>query len=640
MKLQTQKPSKLMFLFFGFFSTIWFLIRVIPKPSRAGYPCMKAAYPVMSGFVAYLLGLLGSAVMLRKSKKYFTESNYLIAVMLMVAALVVFFISFGQDSRPLYANSESLLAPNHPVGVARGLFPGRVVWVWDPASTNESCTNVYGDGWFMDKNTDLDIVEAMLADAVEQLSGQPTIAASWDAFFRYFNVRKGKGDVGYQPQEKIFIRTNQVSASNSAITSDYTVKKTSRYGMAETSPHLVLCLLRQLVRECGIREENITVGDPMKHMYKHFYDLLHNEFPNVIYLDFNGTLGRTKPMAGKTASIQYSDRGTILKSSGSTGSPIRDDFFPIAITEANYLIAIPAMKAHARAGVTLCGKLHFGSNLRGSATHLHGGLIAPEFYQTRCQYGLYRVQVDLMGHKDLGEKTVLFILDALWAGSEANDPPRKFSIKPFNNDWTSSVFVSQDQVALESVGFDFLKAEFTMDNPFGSYPQMVGADDHMVQAADSSYWPMGINYDPENDGQMIPSLGVCEHWNNPEEKLYSRNLKIGAGIELIQLDRSTTSVREALTQIPSNIDLQPNFPNPFNASTKIRYRLLRSGNVSLVIYHVTGRRVADCVHTYLPAGWYEYIWRIDQTEEYASGPYFARLSVDGFSKTIKMSYVR
>jgi len=166
------------------------------------------------------------------------------------------------------------------------------------------------------------------------------------------------------------------------------------------------------------------------------------------------------------------------------------------ITEASYLITIPAMKAHARAGVTLAGKLHFGSNLRGSATHLHGGLIAPnkvsDTTTMRRGYGLYRVQVDLMGHKDLGEKSVLFLVDALWSGSEANDPPRKFSMSPFNNDWTSSVIVSQDQVALESVCFDFLKAEFTSTNPFGSYPQVVGADDHLLQAADSSYWPSDV----------------------------------------------------------------------------------------------------------------------------------------------------
>jgi len=42
--------TKLAFLIIGIGSTVWFLMRVIPKPTRAGYPCMKAAAPIMSGF--------------------------------------------------------------------------------------------------------------------------------------------------------------------------------------------------------------------------------------------------------------------------------------------------------------------------------------------------------------------------------------------------------------------------------------------------------------------------------------------------------------------------------------------------------------------------------------------------------------
>jgi hypothetical protein len=33
----------------------------------------------------------------------------------------------------------------------------------------------------------------------------------------------------------------------------------------------------------------------------------------------------------------------------------------------------------------------------------------------------------------------------------------------------------------------------------------------------------------------LPSLGVHEHWNNPQEKRYSRNLREGDGIELISV---------------------------------------------------------------------------------------------------------
>ena len=52
-------PSRVTIYLLGIASTVWFLIRVIPKPSRAGYPCMRAAAPFMSAFVVYLLSLGG-----------------------------------------------------------------------------------------------------------------------------------------------------------------------------------------------------------------------------------------------------------------------------------------------------------------------------------------------------------------------------------------------------------------------------------------------------------------------------------------------------------------------------------------------------------------------------------------------------
>ena len=51
-----------------------------------------------------------------------------------------------------------------------------------------------------------------------------------------------------------------------------------------------------------------------------------------------------------------------------------------------------------------------------------------------------------------------------------------------------------------------------------TYPQMEGVDDHLHQAADSSNWPAGIRYDPENDGTVIGSLGVHEHWDNATDQ--------------------------------------------------------------------------------------------------------------------------
>ena len=626
-------PPRMVFVLMGVASTVWFLSRVIPKPSRATYPCMQAAAPIMSGFVVYLLGLAGSVLAFRRARMYLRDAKYLAFGLIVLCGLVSAFLSYTADQRPVFANSKLLLGPNEPVGEARGIYPGRVVWVWDSSATNQSCTNVYGDGWFLPKNTNLNVVVPMVDTAVMRLTGHSTIPDSWDVLFRHFNQTHGRGDVGYNDTEKIFIRTNQVSASDNTIGPDYTVLNTSRYGMAETSPQVVLAILRQLVNQCGISQERISVGDPMKHMYKHVYDMWHGEFPNVTYIDKKGTLGRTIPVASSEPTMFYSDRGKVLRSGGTTGDSVFSDYYPTVITEASYVITIPALKAHARAGVTLNAKVHFGSNMRSSATHLHGGLPMPDKTPTRTGYGLYRVQVDLMGNKHLGEKTVLFVVDGLWGGSEANDPPRKFSMGPFNNDWTSSVLVSQDQVALESVCFDFLKAEFTADNPFGSYPQIDGVDDYILQAADSSFWPADVDYDPENDGSIIGSLGVCEHWNNSVDKKYSRNLGTGNGIELIRIDNVLTNVGRILAEIPREFSLSQNYPNPFNSSTHIRYFLGARRPVSLKIFDLRGRELVTLVNRVEDEGEHEVLW---STGELPSGTYLCRLASGNAIETRKL----
>jgi hypothetical protein len=116
---------------------------------------------------------------------------------------------------------------------------------------------------------------------------------------------------------------------------------------------------------------------------------------------------------------------------------------------------------------------------------------------------------------------------------------------PFNNDWSNSVFLSLDQVALESVCFDFLRTEWNGVNKHNSSnnspengPNWNGVDDYLHQAADKSNWPEGISYDPDNSGNPLPSLGIHEHWNNPAYKQYSINLGHSMGIELVSIPDS------------------------------------------------------------------------------------------------------
>ena len=52
----------------------------------------------------------------------------------------------------------------------------------------------------------------MLSKGIRSLVGKETDAAAWDAIFRYFNQKHNKGDIGYQTEEKIFIKPFKNSA--------------------------------------------------------------------------------------------------------------------------------------------------------------------------------------------------------------------------------------------------------------------------------------------------------------------------------------------------------------------------------------------------------------------------------------------
>ena len=52
----------------GAISLVWFFIRVLPKPSRATYPCQQAAFPLASAFVLWIIGLGGASLLLSEAR--------------------------------------------------------------------------------------------------------------------------------------------------------------------------------------------------------------------------------------------------------------------------------------------------------------------------------------------------------------------------------------------------------------------------------------------------------------------------------------------------------------------------------------------------------------------------------------------
>jgi hypothetical protein len=95
--------------------------------------------------------------------------------------------------------------------------------------------------------------------------------------------------------------------------------------------------------------------------------------------------------------------------------------------------------------------------------------------------------------------------------------------------------------------------------------------------------------------------------------------------------QGTTSVEESGATVPTEFGLQQNYPNPFNPSTTIRYDVAKAAHVTIRVYDVLGRQVAQLVDgvqspsTYTvqwnPSGLSSgtYIYRYDARNEDGSG---------------------
>ena len=573
LKQSTKKPSReqvtfwgrLTFIVLGIAATIWFLIRVIPKPSRASYPCQRAAFPIASAFVIWLTGTLVSVFAIKQLGKTFAK-NHLIVTVCTVATVVVMIgwmsimpltinNSFGAAPdttyRPAVGFDWKPGASNTPIGEARGIYPGRVVMSRNPEATKWAGNwKKNEDQWWLDKNTDVDKVNGILSVTLQKLTNVKSDKDAWVKIFQYYNQNsRGMANRGYQSGEVVAVKINLNNSSE---------KKTDN--QSDATPQMVLAMVRQLVNNAKVPAENIIVYDARRFIFPAMLTTVWKEFKDVRFLQEKPAVAAqpVNPAYGDYRKLESAD--WVDGVTYSAGNFKDAKLIPRQIKEATYIINMPMLKLHSypynymedgdegQTAITMTGKNHAGS-IKGTP-ELHAILNTKQLGKKNAWSPL----VDLAASPNLGAKTILYVIDGLYCGRKWRSYPLHFPNPPFNNkvvpyennEWPACILASFDGVAIQSVGLDLLYAQSknNTEPTYHNVPRILirdNADDFLREMATPQNAPSGVKY--IQDGKPVRSLGVFEHWDNDQSMRYSRNLdsKKGKGIEFIYIPVNKSS---------------------------------------------------------------------------------------------------
>jgi gluconolactonase len=120
------------------------------------------------------------------------------------------------------------------------------------------------------------------------------------------------------------------------------------------------------------------------------------------------------------------------------------------------------------------------------------------------------------------------------------------------------------------------------------------------------------------DTILVPGQTTNCNWGDADRK----TLYITSGNSVYRIRLIATGVDDHGSVVPKALELYTNYPNPFNPTTTIRYRIPVRSEITLEVYDALGQKVATLKRGELEAGSYDAVWSTDV----ATGTYFYRVA--------------
>ena len=120
--------------------------------------------------------------------------------------------------------------------------------------------------------------------------------------------------------------------------------------------------------------------------------------------------------------------------------------------------------------------------------------------------------------------------------------------------------------------------------------------------------------------------------NYGETLEFAINDNYGNGLNTFGLSRETGKFGQ-----PTAYGLSDAYPNPFNPVTSFEYTMEEDGMVSVVVYDVNGRMVAELADGYMSAGTYPVTF---DASELSSGVYMLHMISGDFATMQKVMFIK
>ena len=171
------------------------------------------------------------------------------------------------------------------------------------------------------------------------------------------------------------------------------------------------------------------------------------------------------------------------------------------------------------------------------------------------------------------------------------------------------------------------------NNPKGPATGFIMPDGKPYRGMRGGNWYNGLMINGKSDGHSRISNRNPTYYRGPQDPNHPW-YHVGFRV-MRSFDASTVGINES-GQLEKGTELN-SFPNPFNNTTTIKFRLDNADNVTLKVYNAFGQVITTVVNEKLEKGMHSYQWNGDA---FASGIYYIKLQTANKEFTNKMILIK